>query len=286
MDAREQLLADLPVTEERLQPAGIPTAVLTGGDGPPIVLLHGPGESVAHWIRVLGPLTQDYRVIAPDLPGHGASGAAEAPLDAARVLAWLGELIERTCSARPVLAGRVIGGAIAARFAATASERLAQLLLIDTLGLAPLRPEARFELAISRFMAAPGAHSYDRLMGLCSFDVDTLAEQLGYRWAPFAAYAIDGARRPALRAAFSQLMAEFGAPRIPDSELSRITVPTTLIWGRQDLATPLRVAEEASARLGWPLRVIEDAGDDPPIEQPAAFLRVLHDMRQTREAVR
>ena len=37
----------------------------------------------------------------------------------------------------------------------------------------------------------------------------------------------------------------------------------------------LRVAETASKRYGWPLHVIEDAGDDPPLEQPAAFLRAL-----------
>jgi hypothetical protein len=37
----------------------------------------------------------------------------------------------------------------------------------------------------------------------------------------------------------------------------------------------LAVAEAASARHGWPLRVIDHAGDDPPMEQPAAFLAAL-----------
>ena len=70
---REQLLDGLPVTERRLTIAGAETAVLEGGDGPPIVLLHGPGGNGAHWARVLGPLTATHRVIAPDLPGQGAS---------------------------------------------------------------------------------------------------------------------------------------------------------------------------------------------------------------------
>ena len=43
-EARELLLAGLPVTERRLQVAGFSTAVLEGGAGPPIVLLHGPGR--------------------------------------------------------------------------------------------------------------------------------------------------------------------------------------------------------------------------------------------------
>jgi pimeloyl-ACP methyl ester carboxylesterase len=58
-------------------------------------------------------------------------------------------------------------------------------------------------------------------------------------------------------------------------ELARIRVPATLIWGRHDLATPLAVAQAASARYGWPLHVIDNAADDPPLEQPEAFARAL-----------
>ena len=63
--------------------------------------------------------------------------------------------------------------------------------------------------------------------------------------------------------------------RIPEEDLGRIGVPTTLIWGRQDPVMRLKVAEAASARFHWPLHVIDDAGDDPPIERPEAFLRAL-----------
>jgi pimeloyl-ACP methyl ester carboxylesterase len=79
-----------------------------------------------------------------------------------------------------------------------------------------------------------------------------------------------------VQAALAALMAGFGAPEIPSSDLARIAVPTTLIWGRHDRATPLSVAEEASRRYGWPLHVIDDCNDDPPIERPEALLRVLH----------
>jgi pimeloyl-ACP methyl ester carboxylesterase len=50
VDARERLLAAMPVTERQLQLAGISTAVLEGGDGPPVVLLHGPAGYAAHWM--------------------------------------------------------------------------------------------------------------------------------------------------------------------------------------------------------------------------------------------
>src|SRR6266480_1938777 len=87
--AREQLLDATLATERRLTLAGISTAVLIGGDGPPIVLLHGPGEFALTWMRVMPELAKTNRVIVPDLPGHGASSLGDAPLGPDRVLAWL-----------------------------------------------------------------------------------------------------------------------------------------------------------------------------------------------------
>jgi FAD/FMN-containing dehydrogenase len=91
------------------------------------------------------------------------------------------------------------------------------------------------------------------------------------RWEAFRTYNVDRARTPSVQAALGALMRAFGAA----ADLARIAVPTALIWGRHDLATPLAVAEAASARYGWPLHVVEDCADDPPIEQPEAFLRTL-----------
>ncbi len=54
--------------------AGVPTAVLTGGSGPPLVLLHGPSGNATYWMRVLPELVARCRVLAPELPGHGESG--------------------------------------------------------------------------------------------------------------------------------------------------------------------------------------------------------------------
>lgn len=272
---RERLLAGLPVTERRLPLAGVSTAVLEGGDGPPIVLLHGPGEYAAKWMRVIPDLVTTYRVVAPDLPGHGTSEVADGPLDVDRVLAWLGELIERTCTSPPALVGQILGGAIAARFASGGRSRLGRLVLVDALGLGPFQPAPEFGVALTDFVARPTEETHDRLWRRCAFDLDRLREQMGERWEQLKAYNLDRARAPGLSAVQHGLMAQFGMAAIPPADLARIAVATTLIWGRHDLATPLQVAETASARYGWPLQVIEDAADDPPLEQPDAFLRAL-----------
>ena len=275
-NARERLLAGIPVTERRLELAGVSTTVLEGGDGPPIVLLHGPGEFGAKWMRVIPDLVTSHRVVAPDLPAHGASEVPDGPLDADRVLAWLAELIERTCSSPPTLVGHVLGGAIAARFAADQGNRLSRLVLVDTLGLGRFLPAPRFALTMVGFLARPTEGSYNRFMRQCSFDLDGLREQMGERWDPFVSYNLDLARAPSAKAA-GRLMRELGVPRIPPEDLARIAVPTTLIWGRHDRANRPRIAEAASARYGWPLRMIEDCADDPPRDQPEAFLEALRE---------
>jgi pimeloyl-ACP methyl ester carboxylesterase len=265
----------MPVTESRLQLAGISTAVLEGGAGSPVVLLHGPGEYAAKWMLVIPDLVATHRVIAPDLPGHGTSEVTEGPVDVDRVLAWLGELIEATCVSPPALVGHVLGGAIAARFASVRRGRVSRLVLVDALGLAPFRPTPEFARALGDFVGQPTTETHDALWSRCAFDLDRMRDRLGESWERLKAYNLDRARTPSLQAAQHSLMEQFGMPALPPADLARIDVPTTLIWGRHDSATDLQIAEAASARYGWPLHVIEDVGDDPVLEQPEAFLAAL-----------
>jgi pimeloyl-ACP methyl ester carboxylesterase len=270
---RAQLLARIPVVERRLDAAGVPTAVLEGGDGPPLVLLHGQGEFAATWMRVIPDLVATHRVVAPDLPGHGASGLPDGTLDHDRVLAWLDDLVERTCPTPPVVVGHLLGGAIAARFAVRHGDRVRRLVLVDTCGLRWYRPTVGFSLAMVRFVARPTDVSRDRLFDRCFVDLDGIREQMGDDMRLLEAYALDRARDPELTTALRSLMPRVGMPPIPAEDLSRITVPTALIWGRHDLQTPVQVAQAAAARYGWPLHVIDDAADDPAHEQPVAFLQ-------------
>jgi pimeloyl-ACP methyl ester carboxylesterase len=76
-------------------------------------------------------------------------------------------------------------------------------------------------------------------------------------------------------AGLGALMQAFALQAIPEDMLARIDAPTTLVWGRQDLATPLVTAEGASVRYGWALEVIDDCADEPPMERPEPFVAAL-----------
>lgn len=275
LNLREQLLKGLPVTERRLKLNGVSTAVLEGGSGPPLILLHGPGTYGAAFLRIIPDLVSAYRVIAPDLPGHGLTEWFRAPSGVEQTLAWLDDLIECSTATPPDIVGHTLGGAIAARFAAARPERLRRLVLVDTFGLTPFQPAPEFGAVLMAYLAEPTAESHDRLWSRCVHDLGALQGGLGERWETMKAYNLDRARTPSVQAALQAMIEQFGGPAIPAEELARISVPTSLIWGRQDLATLLPVAEAASGRYGWPLRVIDGAADDPTIEQPEAFLAAL-----------
>ena len=198
--------------------------MLEGGAGPPVVLLHGPGEFAAKWFTVIPELVGTHRVIAPDLPGHGASGGGDR-VDREAVLAWLGELIARTCPIPPVLVGQIVGGAIAARFVARWGERVERLVLLDALGLSAFQPTTEFGTALRDFLQSPTPETLDGLWARCAFDLDALRARLGDRWPALRAYALDRASTPAALDAMQRLMAVFGMPAIPEAELAAIAVP-------------------------------------------------------------
>jgi pimeloyl-ACP methyl ester carboxylesterase len=273
-DARRRMLAGAPVTERRLDLAGVSTAVLEGGGGPPVVLLHGQGGWSGMWLPVVGGLVRAHRVVAPDLPGLGASEVPDGPPDAARVLAWLGELIERTCPAPPALVGASLGASIAARFAIAHPDRLSRLVLVGAGSLARFRPAPGVALALIRFIARPNERTQRGFFRQVTVDPARVQALMGARWEASQAYGLDRARTPSVRAANRRMLRELGTRTIPPEQLARIAVPTALVWGRHDRVMRLRIAETASVRYGWPLHVVEDAGHFA-VEQPEAFRAAL-----------
>jgi pimeloyl-ACP methyl ester carboxylesterase len=273
-DARRRFLAGAPVAERRLNLAGVSTALLEAGAGPPLVLLHGQGGWSGMWLPVIPELATTHRVVAPDLPGLGASEVDDGPPDGARVLAWLDELVERTCPAPPALVGVSLGASIAARFAIAHPDRLARLVLVDAGSLDRFRPAPGVALALVRFIARPSERTQAGFLRQVAVDPARVRALMGERWEASQAYNLNRARTRSVRAANRRLLRELGTKPIPPQELAGITVPTSLIWGRHDRVMRLRIAEAASARYGWPLHVIEDAGHFS-IEQPQAFREAL-----------
>jgi pimeloyl-ACP methyl ester carboxylesterase len=278
---RDQLLAVIPVVEHRLQLAGVDTNVLIGGDGPPVLLLHGPGESSLWWMRVIPKLARTHRVIVPDLPGQGESKMSKDSLNTDLIFLWLSELISQTCPSTPILVGNILGGSIGARFAINHGEEIRELVLVNSLGLGKFRPAPGFAFGLFRFMIWPTENNFNRFFPQCMYDMDSLQKQMGELWEPFVAYNLECARDKERSNALNFLMKNLGIPKIPSVELARMDVPTSLIWGRHDRANKLKIAKKASQQFGWPLQIIEETRDDPKLERPETFVVALNTVLRT-----
>lgn len=277
INTRLQLLEGLPVTEQQRNLAGISTAVLIGGEGPPMILLHGPGETSLWWMRVIPQLVKTHRVIVPDLPGHGSSKIDSDKLETKLVFNWLSDLIEQTCPSPPALVGNILGGSIGARFCINHGDHVGQLVLVDSLGLGKFRPAPRFAFGLFRFMIWPTEKNFERFFPNCMYDVDALKNSMGEKWDPFVTYNLECANDKERSEAMQWLMKTLGVPKISDDELVKIDVPTSLIWGRYDKANKLKIAKSASKKFGWPLYVINNTRDDPKLERPDAFVKELYE---------
>lgn len=271
---RDRVLGDLPVDERRVDVDGIATSVLEGGQGPPLLLVHGGTQAGALlWWRVLPELCTRYRVLAPDLPGLGASEPTDT-LDADGFARWLARLIDTTCDDPPTLIAHSTPAGLATQFAARRGRLVRRLVLVDATGLGPFRPSPAFVWAALRFNTRPSRRSLVRFNRWPYLDPNRTRTQAPDVYEAIDDYLIARASIPHVKRTMRQLI-KAGTTQIPETELQRVDVPTALVWGRHDRMAPVDHARTRSARLGWPMAIIDGAGHLPHVEQPDAFVKAL-----------
>ena len=111
--------------------AGVKTYLLSGGEGAPIVFLHGLGASSYSWRQLLPVFARTHKVCAPDFPGYGRSDKPEEfDYTFAGFARWLESFLDDMGLARAALVGNSMGGAVALRLALERPERVSHLVLI------------------------------------------------------------------------------------------------------------------------------------------------------------
>jgi len=106
------------------------------GEGAPVILLHGSFGSWLHWVRNIAPLAERYRVIVPDIPGHGDSAMPPLEDSAADIAAVLVDGLDAVLEAgeRVRLVGFSFGSRVACQVAAQAPARIASVVLAAPAG--------------------------------------------------------------------------------------------------------------------------------------------------------
>ncbi|KPA21158.1 AB hydrolase superfamily protein YdjP [Shimia sp. SK013] len=101
------------------------------GSGQPIVLIHGVGMQSAAWMRQIEMLSKTHRVIALDMPGHGGSSPLRRGAQLPEYVDWLQAALRGLRLERISLAGHSMGALIALGFAATHTQMLDRVAVLN-----------------------------------------------------------------------------------------------------------------------------------------------------------
>lgn len=255
-----------------------------GGDGSPVVLLHGGGIDSASFTygHLIGTLAEGHRVFAPDWPGYGYSDKPDLGYAIGFYVDFLGRLMDALGLERASLVGLSMGGGAALGFALRSPERVEKLVLVASYGLssdvpwghlgyllvrAPLLNELTYALLRrSRTMIRWSLYGlvYDR-QRVTEEMVEETSRVLedphaGRAWSSFQKHEVGWG---SLRTNFSD-------------RLRGLVMPTVLVHGEHDRVVPVAWARRAQELIpDCELRVFCECGHLPPREQPEEFAWVV-----------
>jgi pimeloyl-ACP methyl ester carboxylesterase len=244
-----------------------------GGSGPTLILVHGLGGSATNWSELAARLSRRYRVLVPDLPGHGRSAPAPALSDLAALVDPVREAAAREGMLPAAFVGHSMGGVVALRAAVRYPSEVRALVLAATAGIGSATRRAAIWLAVMGVLrpsrvAARFRHQAMRNAALRrvffsywgAHDPAALSPEatLGFLEGPAHASDVDSSGRALTR----------DDPRL---DLARVSCPCLLVWGACDRLVPLEEGFEYARRLRAPIRAVAGAGHLLIGERPDEF---------------
>src|SRR6266446_7656261 len=240
------------------------------GDGPPVVLLHPFPANHEFWLPVAQALAARYRVILPDLRGHGDSGVGEGPASMEKHAADIARVMDDAAIGRAPLIGVSIGGYALFEFWRRHRGRVAGLGLCNTKA-----PADSAEARAGRLQAANDVLE----RGTEPFFQSMIPRLLGKNTREMRPDLVNGALRMMRKMSPEDVaQVQRGMAERPDSvdTLKTINVPTLLITGDEDILTGVNESELMRRHIeGSQMRVIPKAGHYSPWEQPEEVGRLL-----------
>ena len=256
-----------------------PLRYALAGEGPPVVLVHGLGGTIANWRALAPALAESRRVIVPDLPGHGGS----APLPAATHVDAFADAVLAVLEAEGALpaawVGHSLGGLVALRAAVRRPEAVLGVVVAAGAGISSSTRAAEATLtalalvqpgrAIAPWRAQLARSRVARRMtfgGWGVADPDALEPELAETFLSGPAEHTD------TTSAGRALLASD-----PRADLDRVACPVLCLWGTNDNWVPLADGMEYARRLRAPLRTIAGCGHLLIGERPDACLAAIEE---------
>jgi len=261
-----------PVDATFLTVEGARVRYLDVGEGPPVVLLHGFASSIENWGSVIPALKKTHRVLAVDLKGFGWTDRPVGDYSPAAQAALVRAVMKERGIDQAAIVAHSWGSSVALAFALAYPEATSRIALYDAWVYESQLP-SMFQLArakgVGEFLfAAFYSERGEERLSLGFYDPEIIPEKL--------VEAVELAmERPGTRAAALEAVRGMAFTEV-EQTYSRITAPTLLLWGREDVVTPLSIGERLSRQLpNARLVVYPRCGHFPMIEAVAASNREL-----------
>ena len=224
-----------------------------GGTGEPLVLVHGLGGRALDFAPLMLALAREHRVFALDLLGYGSSDRPDVNYSVTLETGILRQFLESQGLTRFDLAGWSMGGWISLNFTSQYPDRVHRLILLDSAGM-------KFTPSFDLRLLSP--HTVAEMRGL-----EKVMTPHPERTPAFITR--DFLRQ--LRAedwVIQRTVANMITMReVMDGKLASVTMPVLMVWGKQDILTPIAIAEEMRNEMPQSvLAVLDDCGHLAPIE--------------------
>jgi pimeloyl-ACP methyl ester carboxylesterase len=254
---------ELPGFEERFVEArGSRVRYLVGGEGEPLLLVHGLGGAASNWLALAPLLLPGRRVLVPELPGHGGSEPLPAAANLNAYADRLALVAEREGVSGAGVVGHSLGGAIVLRLAIRRPELVRRLVLAGSAGISSGSPRARYVLTVTGFVK-PGRRiaPHRRLVARSSL----LRTLVFGRWGAADPQALPDEVVEGFLAGPACHTDTFSAAKAlmvddPRPDLERVRCPALVLWGARDNQLTVVDAFDYARRLRAPVRLIADCG--------------------------
>ncbi|MEV3905568.1 alpha/beta fold hydrolase [Mycobacterium sp. NPDC050551] len=258
------------------------------GEGETLLLIHGMAGSSQTWREVMPRLSRHYRVIAPDMLGHGQSGKPRTDYSLGAFAVWLRDFLDELGVQSVTIVGHSLGGGIAMQFLYQHPEYCNRLVLISSGGL------GQDVGWILRLLSAPGAELVMPVIApspvlAAGNKVRSWLSSAGLRsprgaeiWNAYSSFA-DRQTRDAFLKTLRSVVDYRGQAVSALSRLQlRTELPSLAIWGERDEIIPVQHAHDAQAvRPGNRLEVLPDVGHFAHVEAPNQVIDLIEDFIAT-----
>jgi pimeloyl-ACP methyl ester carboxylesterase len=250
----------------------------TGGDGPPLLFLHGLGGLWQNWLLNIPAFMGRFRVVAPDLPGFGSSEMPSGRISIQGFARVIDALCDRLGIEDPIVVGNSMGGFVGAELALAFPTRVRRLVLVSAAGISAENMWREPVLAIGRLMAVGTARTGIKSLPVVNRPrLRRAALQLVVRHperlsVPLASELVVGAGTSGFVGALDAVISYSFRERLPEIE-----IPVMIVWGRNDVLIPVDDAYEFERLIGANARVeiFDDTGHLAMLERPSRFNALL-----------